>query len=256
MENGLPTSTLRDSMVSAEAYLGAEPIVAALAQGADIVVTARVADPSLFLAPMVHDFGWDPLDHAPLGAGSAVGHILDCGTQSTGGYFADPGVKEVPEPWNLAFPIAEVDETGAATISKVAGTGGAITTMTVKKQILYEVHDPANYITPDVVVDFTTAKLREVGPDRLHVSGVAGKPRTPTLRVSIGCAEGFIGEDMFFYAGPGALARVKLAKRILDERFKVVGLHAEEVRIDFIGVNAIHGAASPEGPEPYEAAGA
>ena len=254
MENGLPTSTLSDSMVSAEAYLGAEPIVAALAQGADIVVTTRVADPSLFLAPMMHEFGWDTLDHARLGAGSAIGHILECGAQSTGGYFADPGVKEVREPWNLAFPIAEVDETGAATIAKVAGTGGAITPMTLREQILYEVHDPANYITPDVIVDFTTARLREVGPDRVHVSGGVGKPRTPTLKVSIGCAEGFIGEDMFYYAGPGALDRAKLARRILEERFRIVGLQADEVRIDFIGVNAIHGAALPEGPEPYEVA--
>lgn len=255
LENGRKTSTLRDSMVSAEAYLGAEPIVEALRQGAQIVVTTRVADPSIFLAPMMHEFGWDPMDHVHLGAGSAIGHILECGAQATGGYFSDPGFKDVPEPWNLAFPIAEVDETGAATIAKVAGTGGAITPMTLKEQLLYEVHDPANYITPDVVVDFTTARLQEVGPDRVRVSGVGGKPRTPTLKVSIGCAEGFIGEDMFFYAGPGALRRAELARRILEERFKIVGLDAEEVRIDFIGVNAIHGPASRTGAaEPYEVA--
>ena len=255
LENGQPTSTLRGSMVSAEAYLGAEPMVAALAQGAQIVVTTRVADPSIFLAPMMHEFGWDPLDHARVGAGSAIGHILECGAQATGGYFSDPGLKDVPEPWNLAFPIAEVEESGAATIGKVSQTGGAITAMTLKEQILYEVHDPANYITPDVVVDFTTARLQEVGPDRVRVSGITGKPRTGTLKVSIGCAEGFIGEDMFFYAGPGALSRAKLAKRILEERFKIVGLKAEDIRIDFIGVNAIHGAASPQdGPEPYEVA--
>jgi hypothetical protein len=118
LENGKDTGTLRNSMVSAEAYLGAEPIVDALRQGAQIVVTTRVADPSLFLAPMMHEFGWDPLDHARVGAGSAIGHVLECGAQATGGYFADPGFKDVPEPWNLAFPIAEVDESGAATISK------------------------------------------------------------------------------------------------------------------------------------------
>ncbi|HEY0181954.1 MAG TPA: acyclic terpene utilization AtuA family protein [Rhodopila sp.] len=255
LENGRPTATLRDTMVSAEAYLGAEPIVEALQQGADIVVTTRVADPSLFLAPMMHAFGWDPLDHARLGAGSAIGHVLECGAQATGGYFSDPGFKDVPEPWNLGFPIAEVDETGAATISKVGGTGGAITPMTVKEQMFYEVHDPANYITPDVVVDFTTAQLREIAPNMIRLSGITGKPRTPTLKVSIGCAEGFIGEDMFFYAGPGALRRAGLAKRILEERFKIVGLQAEEIRIDFIGVNAIHGPASGStGAEPYEVA--
>jgi len=258
LENGKDTETLRDSMVSAEAYLGAEPIVAALAQGAQVVVTTRVADPSIFLAPMVHEFGWDPMDHVRVGAGSGIGHILECGAQATGGYFSDPGIKDVPDPWNLAFPIAEVEESGAATITKVGGTGGAITPMTIKEQLLYEVHDPANYITPDAVVDFTGARLQEVGPDRIRVSGITGKPRTPTLKVSIGCTEGFIGEDMFFYAGPGALNRARLARRILEERFKIVGLDAEEVRIDFIGVNAIHGAASPEPgpgvPEPYEVA--
>lgn len=254
LENGRDTATLRDSMVSAEAYLGAEPIVDALRQGAHIVVTTRVADPSLFLAPMMHEFGWDPLDHVRVGAGSAIGHVLECGAQATGGYFSDPGFKDVPEPWNLAFPIAEVDESGAATISKVDGTGGAITPMTLKEQLLYEVHDPANYITPDVVVDFTTTRLDELGPDRVRVSGVGGKPRTSTLKVSIGCAEGFIGEDMFFYAGPGALRRAELAKRILLERFKIVGLKAEDIRIDFIGVNAIHGPASGPAGEPYEVA--
>jgi len=255
LENGRPTATLRDTMVSAEAYLGAEPIVDALRQGAQIVVTTRVADPSLFLAPAMHEFGWDPLDFARLGAGSAVGHVLECGAQATGGYFADPGFKDVPEPWNLAFPIAEVDETGAATITKVGGTGGAITPMTIKEQLLYEVHDPANYITPDVVVDFTTARLQELDRDTIRLSGITGKPRTPTLKVSIGCAEGYIGEDMFFYAGPGALRRAELAKRILEERFKIVGLKAEDVRIDFIGVNAIHGPASHgTGAEPYEVA--
>jgi len=255
LENGRNTDTLRDTMVSAEAYLGAEPIVEALRQGAQIVVTTRVADPSLFLAPMMHEFGWDPLDYARLGAGSAIGHVLECGAQATGGYFADPGFKDVPEPWNLAFPIAEVDATGAATISKVSGTGGAITRMTLKEQLLYEVHDPANYITPDVVVDFTTAILQEIGPDLVRVSGITGKPRTPTLKVSIGYAEGFIGEDMFFYAGPGALRRAELAKRILEKRFEIVGLKAEDIRIDFIGVNAIHGPASARnGREPYEVA--
>ena len=127
--------------------------------------------------------------------------------------------------------------------------------MTVKEQCLYEVHDPANYLTPDVVVDFTSIRLKQLGKDRVHVSGISGKPRTPTLKVSIGCAEGYIGEDMFFYAGPGALRRARLAKKILEERFRIVKLKAEEIRIDFLGVNAIHGDMSPKGgPEPYEIA--
>lgn len=255
LENGLPTASLAPTLVSAEAYLGAEPIVQALREGAQVVVTGRVADPSLFLAPMMHAFGWDPLDHARLGAGSGIGHLLECGAQVTGGYFADPGFKDVPEPWNLAFPIAEVSADGSAVITKVAGTGGAVTLQTVREQMLYEVHDPARYVTPDVVVDFTTARLEQVGPDRVRVSRIGGRPRTPTLKVSLGCTEGFIGEDMFFYAGPGALRRARLARRILEERFRIVALEADEVRIDFLGLNAIHGEATPaDAPEPYEVA--
>src|SRR6266850_621168 len=224
LENGKPTSSLADSLVSAEVYLGAEPIVEALKLGAQIVVTGRVADPSIFMAPMMHEFGWDALDHARLGAGNGLGHLMECGAQVTGGYFSDPGFKDVPEPWNLAFPIVEV-------------------------------HDPANYITPDVVVDFTTSRLEQVGPDRVRITHISGKPRTPTLKVSIGCTEGFIGEDMFFYAGPGALRRAQLAKTLLEDRFKIVKLDAEEVRIDFLGLNAIHGAMTPkDAPEPYEIA--
>lgn len=255
LENKQPTSTLRDHIVSAEVYLGAEPIVAALKDGARIVVTGRVADPSIFMAPMMYEFGWDPLDHARLGAGNGIGHLLECGAQVTGGYFADPGFKDVPEPWNLAFPIAEVESDGSCIITKLGRTGGAVNLMTVKEQMLYEVHDPANYITPDVVVDFTTARLEQVGPDRVKVTNISGKPRTPTLKVSIGCTEGYIGEDMFFYAGPGALRRAQLAKRILEERFKIVKLRAEDIRIDFLGLNAIHGNASPRlQSEPYEIA--
>ncbi len=255
LENGAPVSSIVSEIISAEAYLGAEPIVEALRLGADIVITGRVADPSLFLAPMMHEVGWPVDDYTRLGAGSGLGHLLECGAQVTGGYFADPGFKDVPNPWDLAFPIAEVESDGSAVIAKVAGTGGAINAMTVKEQMLYEVHDPANYITPDVVVDFTTAKLEQAGSDRMRVSAISGKPRTATLKVSMGCMEGFIGEDMFFYAGPGALRRAQLAKTILEERFRVVNLKADDLRIDFLGLNAIHGEATPaDAPEPYEVA--
>jgi len=255
LETGESTQTLASSMISAEAYMGAEPIVQALREGAQIVFTGRVADPSIFVAPMMYEFGWDALDHDKVGAGSAIGHLLECGAQVTGGYFADPGFKDVPEPWHFGFPIAEVTPEGTAVLSKVSGTGGAITLQTVKEQMLYEVHDPANYITPDVVVDFTQATLEQVDTDVVKITGLTGKPRTPTLKVSIGCIEGFIGEDMFFYAGPGAVRRAQLAKRILEERFKIVKLDAQEIRIDFLGLNAIHGLATPaDAPEPYEVA--
>jgi hypothetical protein len=255
LENDAPTKSLGNSLISAEAYLGAEPIVEALRGGAQIVITGRVADPSLFLAPMMFEFGWTAEDHERLGAGNGIGHLMECGAQVTGGYFTDPGFKDVPEPWNFGFPIAEVEADGSVTITKTPGTGGAVTLQTVKEQMLYEVHDPANYITPDVVVDFTRARLEQAGENRVRVTGLTGKPRTPTLKVSMGCTEGFIGEDMFFYAGPGALRRAQLAKTILQERFKIVGLEAEEIRIDFLGLNAVHGAATPaDAPEPYEIA--
>jgi hypothetical protein len=255
LENDAPTRTLGNSLISAEAYLGAEPIVEALRSGAQIVITGRVADPSLFLAPMMFEFGWTAEDYERLGAGNGIGHLMECGAQVTGGYFTDPGFKDVPEPWNFGFPIAEVEADGSVVITKTPGTGGAVTLQTVKEQMLYEVHDPANYITPDVVVDFTHARLEQAGENRVRVTGLTGKPRTPTLKVSMGCTEGFIGEDMFFYAGPGALRRAQLAKTILQERFKIVGLEAEEIRIDFLGLNAVHGAATPaDAPEPYEIA--
>ncbi len=255
LENGQPTATLQPNLVSAEVYLGAEPIVEALKLGAQIVVSGRVADPSIFMAPMMYEFGWDPLDHVRLGGGNGLGHLMECGAQVTGGYFADPGFKDVLRPWDLAFPIIEVESDGSAVLTKVDGTGGVVNLMTVKEQLFYEVHDPANYVTPDAVVDFTTTRLEQVGPDRVLVSNISGKPRTPTLKVSIGCAEGFIGEDMFFYAGPGALRRARLAKQILEERFRIVELDAEELRVDFLGVNAIHGAMTPvDAAEPYEVA--
>ena len=253
-ETGAPLSSIEGEIVSAEAYLGAEPIVAALAEGANVVVTGRLADPALFLAPMMHEFGWRPDDHARLGQGAGIGHLMECAAQVTGGYFADPGFKDVPDPWDLAFPIAEVDEEGATVLSKVAGTGGCINRMTVLEQMFYEVHDPTRYITPDVVVDFTSADIEEVGPDRVRIAAIGGTSRTETLKVSIGVAEGFIGEDMFFYAGPGALDRARLAEQILRERFRIVGLDAEELRIEFLGLNAIHGPMSTRDSEPYEVA--
>ncbi len=255
METGGPIGSIPGEIVSAEAYLGAEPIVEALKAGAHIVITGRVADPSIFLAPMMHDFCWSASDAARLGQGSGIGHLMECGAQVTGGYFADPGYKDVPEPWNLGFPIAEVEADGSAVITKVAGTGGAVNRQTILEQMFYEVHDPANYITPDVVVDFTSAIIEESGLNRVRVSGIGGKRRTDTLKVSIGAQEGFIGEDMFFYAGPGALERAKLAETILRERFKIINLKAEDLRIDFLGVNAIHGALSPAPiAPPYEVA--
>jgi hypothetical protein len=253
LESGAPLDTLRDSVVSAEAYLGAEPIVAALRQGADVVITSRVADPSLTLAPLIHAFGWALDDWPRLGAGTCLGHLLECAGQVTGGYFADPGYKEVPNVERLGYPLAEVEPSGEAVITKLPEAGGLVSPATCTEQLLYEVHDPARYLTPDVTADFSGVRFEQVGPDRVRVSGATGTARPPTLKVSIGCLEGYLAEDIFFYAGPGALARGRLAERMLRARLAEAKLEAEALRVDFIGYNSVHGEATPAwAPEPYE----
>lgn len=239
LETGEPVARL-GGLVSAHAYLGVEPLVAALGAGADVVITGRTADPSLFLAPLVHEFGWALDDWARLGQGTVVGHLLECAGQVTGGYFADPGHKDVPGLARLGFPIAEVAASGAAVITKVSGSGGAVTVRTCREQLLYEIHDPAKYLTPDVTADFTRVRIEEVAPDRVAVTRGTGGRRPDTLKVSLGHRDGFIGEGQISYAGPGALARARLAIEIVRERFKLTGLQPSELRCDLIGVNAIH----------------
>ncbi|MFZ0268177.1 acyclic terpene utilization AtuA family protein [Caulobacter sp.] len=230
---------LGDSLISANAYLGCRPIVAALARGADVVVTGRVADPSLFLAPLVHEFGWAMDDWERLGRGTVVGHLLECAGQVTGGYFADPGVKTVPGLARLGFPLAEVAEDGAAVITKVDGSGGRVDVATCTEQLLYELHDPARYLTPDVIADFSTVTFRQIGPDRVAVVGGGGTARPDRLKVSLGRKEGFIGEGAISYAGSTAVARGRLALDIIAERFRLIGLTPDETRFELIGVDAV-----------------
>jgi hypothetical protein len=250
-ENGARIADLGDKVISANAYLGADAILDALAAGADVVFTGRVADPSLFLAPLVHEFGWAMDDWNLLGQGTVVGHLLECAGQVTGGYFADPGFKDVPGLARLGFPLAEVSADGSAVITKVAGSGGIVTRATCTEQLLYEIQDPAAYFTPDVVADFSRVQLEDAGFDRVRASGGRGSVRPATLKVSVGYLDGFQGEGQISYAGPGALARATLAQQILAERFSARGLG--ELRFDLIGVNAIHGASlSKMECEPYE----
>ncbi|CAO3408894.1 acyclic terpene utilization AtuA family protein [Azospirillum largimobile] len=253
-ETGAPVSSMADKLVSANAYLGAAPIVAALKAGADVVITGRVADPALFLAPQIAEFGWAMDDWDRLGKGTVVGHLLECAGQVTGGYFADPGVKDVAVLARLGFPIAEVSEDGGAVITKVAGSGGAVTTATCKEQMLYEIHDPATYYTPDVIADFSRVTFVQEGPDRVRVAGATGRARPETLKVSVGYLDSYIGEGQMSYAGPGALARGRLALEIVRERLALTGVKATELRFDLIGVNSIHGEAlsTADGREPYE----
>lgn len=253
-ENGAPIAALGDRLVSANAYIGAEPIAAALADGADIVITGRAADPSLFVAPLVHAFGWSFDDWHRLGQATLIGHLLECAGQVTGGYFADPGVKNVADLARLGFPIGEVSEDGSVVITKVEGSGGQVTTATCKEQILYEVHDPALYLTPDVSADFSQVRVTQIGPDRVRVEGASGRMRPERLKVSLGIAEGFTGEGQISYAGPGARARGELALAIVRERLALTGAAASELRFELIGLNALHGSAlaATSGHEPYE----
>ena len=244
---------LGNRLLSANAYLGAEPMAEALTSGADIVITGRASDPALFLAPMIHAFGWAMDDWNLLGQGTVAGHLLECAGQITGGYFADPGYKDVPDLARLGFPIGEVGEDGSLVITKVAGSGGAVTARTCKEQLLYEVHDPRQYFQPDVVADFSQVTVEEIGPDRVRVSGGRGHKRTDTLKVSVGYVDSYIGEGQISYAGPGALARGRLALEIVRERLKLTGVASSELRFELVGVDSLHGAeVSARANEPYE----
>ncbi len=222
-------------LISANAYLGAGPIVEALANGAQVVITGRVGDPALFAAPLIHEFGWSMTDWDILGKATAIGHLLECAGQVTGGYFADPGYKDVHNLARLGFPLAIVDETGDGIITKVPGSGGEVTVRTCTEQLLYELHDPANYYQPDVIADFSGVTLTQIAPDQVAVAGATGRPKTGQLKVSIGYRDGYLGEGQISYAGPGAAARAQLAIDIVRERFALTGLDASELRFDIIG---------------------
>jgi len=213
-----PDSLAPGEPLAAHAYLGAGPVVEALAAGADVVVTGRIADPSLFLAPLARHFGWRDDDWPNLAAGTLAGHLLECAAQVTGGYFADPGVLDVPDLHAVGFPVAEVTADGCITVTKPPGTGGRVDRDTVRQQLLYEVHDPAAYVTPDVVLDLTGVEVRAGGPDRVVVTGACGRPPPQTLKVLV-CHEGdWLGEGEISYAGPNALARARLALEVLRAR--------------------------------------
>lgn len=217
LQRWLPTS-LDGEVVSVNVYSGADGITEALDQGADIVLCGRVADPSLAVGPLRHAFGWAANDWQRIAQATAVGHLLECCTQVSGGYFAHPGVKDVPDLANVGCPIATVASDGRVIIGKAAGTGGCVTERTVKEQLLYEVHDPAAYLTPDVVMDLSQVRVRQVAIDQVEVSGVQGKPRPKQLKGLIGLRGKWFAEAEISYAGPGAAARAALARDILLQR--------------------------------------
>lgn len=207
-----------DGVISANAYLGAAPLVEALSAGADVVVTGRVADPALALAPFIRHHGWAMNDLPRIACGTLAGHLLECGAQVSGGYYADPGFKEVPDLHDVGFPIVAMQADGAFVIGKADGTGGLVNRHSVTEQILYEIHDPARYLTPDVVLDVTAVELSEIAPDRVAVYGAIGHARPERLKVTIGLDGGWLGEAEISYAGPNAAARARLALDVVRRR--------------------------------------
>jgi hypothetical protein len=230
-EDGKPLSA-HGQIVSANAYLGADALLPGLAAGADVVITGRVADPSLFVAPLMNTFAWDPTDQSMMAAATLAGHLLECGTQVSGGYFADPGYKSVPNLTWLGLPFADVRRDGTMTIGKVDGTGGLIDRRTVREQLLYELGDPGAYKTPDVTLDVYGVTLRDEGHDRVHVSGAIGRHRPDDLKVSVGYRAGFRAEAEISYAGIGCVDRAQLASDIAAERIRRSGVSP---RMDLIG---------------------
>jgi len=229
-----------DGIVSANAYIGASGIVEALRDGADIVITGRVSDPAIFMAPLIYEFGWSMNDWDLLGKATALGHLLECGGQVTGGYYAEPGKKDVPNLHLLGFPIAEISDDGSFFITKIPGSGGVIDTHTCTEQLLYEIHNPANYITPDVVADFSKITFTQLETDKVKVEGATGRPFPPTLKVSLGHRHSFIGDGEISYGGSGCVKRAKLAADIVTKRLELRRISIEEMKIDLIGVNSIY----------------
>ncbi len=239
METGRPLAEIRDRVLSANAYLGAEPIRQALDADASAVITGRVGDASLFLAPILHHFAAPTATSPLLAGGTMIGHLLECAGQLTGGYFADADRNAVPGLARLGFPFADVTSDGAATLGKPSGTGGLIDRRTVLQQLLYEIEDLAAYITPDALIDLSQVDIRETGPDAVHVSGAIAHAAPPTLKVSVGVDDAYLATAEISYAGADCARRADLATQIIAERWsEVFGYDPEALRVDRIGVNS------------------
>jgi hypothetical protein len=239
-------------MTSANAYLGARPVMQALAEGAHIVLCGRITDTALALAPLAHEFGWGPEDWDHLAAGTIAGHILECGAQCTGGNFSRWW--EVPDLWNVGYPIVEAGEDGTFAVTKHAGTGGMVTVDTVAEQLLYEMATPAEYLTPDVVADFTTIRLAQEGPDRVRVSGIRGRPKTPFLKVSASYLAGYKASGQITISGPRALDKARLAADIVFRRLARAGVDFgdEQREVELVGAGACLPGILPVPEDPPE----
>jgi len=248
MDTGEPLTTVRDRIQSANAYLGAAPIVEALNQGAQVVITGRATDTGLTLGPMIHEFGWAGDDWNKLAAGTIAGHIIECGAQCSGGN-CQYEWQSIPDLANVGFPIAEASADGTFVITKHEGTGGRVNLPSVKEQLVYEMGDPRGYITPDCVADFTTVRLLDDGADRVRVFGIKGRPATDTLKVSISYSAGYKAVGTLVYAWPDAYQKAKAADSILRERLNRLGLRFDQILTEYVGANATHGPLAGE-PSP------
>lgn len=254
-ETGAAVSATDDPLVSANAYIGAEALLPALSTGADIIIAGRCADPSLYLAPLMHEFGWRDSDLDFIARGTCVGHLLECAGQLTGGYFADPLTKPVQGLARLGFPFADVDQKGNAWVGKLSNSGGTVDTRTCREQLLYEVQDPSAYLTPDVTADFTTVTLTDAGEDRVHVAGASGHQRPSTLKVSLGFDGGWIGDGEITYCGLRARSRAELAAEVVTQRLhEVHQIATEELTVEFIGMGSAFRSSPASAPsaEPQE----
>jgi len=251
MDTGWPLASIRTRILSANAYTGAFPLAEALATGAHVVLAGRAADPALALAPMIHAFHWSPTDWDKLAAGSVAGHIIECSTQTTGGN-CQVDWQNIPDMANIGYPIVEVEPDGTFVVTKHPGTGGRVHSDIVKEQLLYELGDPKNFFAPDCVADFTTIHLEDIGIDRVRVSGVRGRERPATLKLSISYSNGWKSIGTLVYSWPQAAEKAQVADRIVRRRLESLGLHFEEIHTEFLGVNACHGPVAHPCPNPPE----
>ncbi len=251
MDTGEPLSTIRSRIMSANAYIGAFPLVEALATGADVVIAGRCTDTALTLAPMIHRFGWGAGDWDKLAAGTIAGHIIECGAQCTGGN-CQVDWQSIPDMANIGYPIVEAEPDGSFTVTKHPGTGGRVHSDVVKEQLLYELGDPKQYITPDCIADFTSIRIEDTGPDRVRVSGIRGGPRTPFLKVSISYAYGWKATGTLVYSWPQAIEKARAADTIVRKRLVDLGLKFEALETEVFGFNSCHGPAAPPATDPPE----
>ena len=248
MDTGESLDTVRDRVLSANAYIGSDPIVEALAKGANIVVTGRSTDTALTMAPLRYEFGWKPSDWDRLAAGIIAGHIIECGAQCSGGNCLYDW-RNIPNLADVGFPIVEVQDDGTFVVTKHKGTGGRVSVQTVTEQLVYEMGDPHAYITPDVIADFTSIRLAPDGEDRVRVHGIKGAPATDKLKVSIAYRAGFKAVGTLVYSWPDALEKAQMAERILRERLDRLGLKFDKTLVEFVGASATHGSLAGGGTE-------